>query len=110
MIEDFLREAIDKFNERTKTDEKLRGEVAGLNRTLQITLKEGKSMHFVITDGVIGELKEGAADNPEIVVESDEETLKMIYSGEMRAMKALALKKIKVHASLQDMLRIRKLF
>lgn len=110
MIDDFLKDAISQFNEKRETDENLRSGLTGYNRTLQIALDDGKIFHFVITDGRAGELQNGPAENPEIVIETDEKTLMAIWNKEMGAMKAMALKKIRVKAKLEDMIRIRKLF
>lgn len=110
MIEEFLRDAIKKFNERRETDEKLRKDVGDLNKKLLISLDNGKSFHFEISGGVAGELRVGAIDDADITVESDEETLKAIFNKDLKVMKALALKKIRVKASLQDMIRIRNIF
>lgn len=110
MIEDFLRNALAMFNEKREANEKLRNDLSGLDRTLLFKFRDGKAYHFQLIDGKAGELKEGIIENADIVIESDEETLRAIFSGELGAIKALALKKIKVDASIQDMLRIRNIF
>ena len=110
MVEKLIRDAIEKLNAKRESDEKARAELDGLDRTIMISLSDGRIFNFAIENGHLGELGEGAIQNPDILIESDAETLEGIFRGEIGAMKALALKKIKVMASIQDMLRIRKLF
>lgn len=110
MVEQLIRDAIEKLNEKRENDEKARAELEGLDRTIMISLTDGRIFNFAIENGRSSELREGAIQNPDILIESDAETLEGIFKGEIGAMKALALKKIKVMASIQDMLRIRKLF
>lgn len=110
MIEEHLQEAIARFNARAANDEKMRTELAGLKRTVLMELDDGRSYHFRISDGRAGELIEGPAEDAEIVISSSEKTIEAIYRGDMRIMKAIALKKIRIRASLEDMLRLRKFF
>ncbi|HDP96390.1 MAG TPA: hypothetical protein ENN25_01690 [Euryarchaeota archaeon] len=110
MVEHLIRDAIEKLNEKRESDEKVRAELEGLDRTIMISLTDGRIFNFAIENGHLSELRDGAIQNPDISIESDAETLEGIFKGEIGAMKALALKRIRVNASIQDMLRIRKLF
>ncbi len=55
-------------------------------------------------------LQKGPVQNPDIRVLGSSETFDLLWKKELRPMKALALRKIQVKASLEDMLRLRKFF
>ena len=110
MVEQYLREMIVTFNKKAAEDPKLAKEFAGVKRLVEIVVTDGQSYHFLLDNSRVGELQMGKATNPEISVTASKETFDQLRSGELRPMKALALKKLKVHASLEDMLRLRKFF
>jgi putative sterol carrier protein len=110
MIEDIFNDIISKFNEKAKTDEKLRSELAGISKRVVIRLDDGRNFNFDLTDGRASELRKGSTDNPDIEIESDEKTIEALYKKDMRTMKALALKKVRIKGSIEDLLRLRKFF
>lgn len=111
MVEEVLREAIARFNRKAESDPKLSKEIAGMKRVVQFEITDtGESFHFVLDNKRIDELITGKTEKPDIRVMCDAEVLKQIYSGELRPMKAIALRKIHVKASLEDMLTLRKFF
>ena len=110
MIEEKLKEAIDRFNRSVEEDPKLQAEVKDKVRTVQILLEEGQSWHFVLDNGHIDGLLDGGQDSAEITVSTDQATLEGIFAGEVSPMKAYATKKLVLKASLQDLLTLRKFF
>jgi len=110
MIEKILTEIIAKFNGKAATDEKLKSELAGISRTILLKLDDGRSFHFSLSDGRASEPRSGHIEDPDIRIESDETTIVALYRREMRVMKALALKKLRVDSSMDDLLRLRKFF
>jgi len=110
MIEDIFNDIISKFNERAQTDEKLKNELAGISKKVVIRLDDGRNFNFNLSDGKASELREGSIDGPDIEIESDEKTVEALYRREMRSMKALALKKVRIKGSFEDLLRLRKFF
>jgi len=110
MIEDVFRDIISRFNEKAAGDEKLRSELAGVNRTILIILDDGRSYNFSLSDSRASDLIVAPIENPDISIESNEETIEALYKGEMRVMKALALKKLRIKGSFEDLLRLRKFF
>ncbi len=107
-IREMVENAIKEFNERAAGDERLASELRGMERTVVIRLEDA-AYHFMIKDGRATELEDGDTD-ADIEIITDSETLKALFNREMGPMKALATKKLRVKASLQDMLRIRKFF
>lgn len=110
MVEQYFRDMIVAFNKKAAEDPKLAKELGGVTRMVQIDVIEGGSYYFLLDNARVGELQIGKATNPEIVISATKETFDQLKSGELRPMKALALRKLKVNATLEDMLRLRKFF
>jgi putative sterol carrier protein len=109
-MEEMLLGVIEKFNDRAEKDEKLQKELNGVSRKIQMEFTDGKNFHFVLEDTKISNFGEGDIDTPDITIISDTKTVQKLFNKEMGPMKALATKRLKLQGSLQDMLKIRKLF
>jgi putative sterol carrier protein len=109
MVEDLLNAAIDKFNKTASEDPKVMEEVADKVRTVLVVLTDGKSYHFVMDHGHIDGLRQGGVDGADVTITSTEDVIRKVFSGEMSAIKADALRKLQLKASLEDLMTIRKL-
>jgi len=109
-MRELLEEAVRKFNERAGSDAKLTKELEGVVRTVLVDLKDGSKYHFTLKDQRIGPVAEGPADQPDITILSDAVTLTALLKKEMGPMKAYATQKLKIKASLEDVIRLRKFF
>ncbi len=109
-MREVLERVIFKFNERTKTDEKLRSELTGIERKIQLELKDGTKYNFTLKDAHVDGVHDGPIAMPDITIITDTATLDALFKREMGPMKAIALQKLKVKASIEDMLRLRKFF
>jgi len=109
-MRDLIEGAIQKFNARAQSDEKLQRELDGIERTVLIDLKDGSKFHFQVKDKQIGPLAEGPVEAPDVTILSDAATLTALLKKEMGPMKAYATQKLKIKASLDDVLRLRKFF
>jgi len=105
-----LRAMVDKFNDKVKQDEKLRKELEGLEKTIQIEVTDDATYSFRLADQSVKDFGKNELAEPDIRIIADAATLEGLISGEIRPMKALATKKLQVKASLSDMLAIRKFF
>lgn len=110
MVEQLFREMIAKFNQKAAEDPKLARELAGVRRVVEIDVTDGDSYNFVLENARVGEMSVGKVEKPDILVIGSRDTFLQMRSGELRPMKALALKKIQVKATIEDMLRLRKFF
>ena len=108
-MEEILRELIDKFNKKALEDEKMRKELEGIKRTIQVEFKDGESYNFMIDNARILNFSKGAVANPDLKIISDTKTFDALMKREMGPMKALATGKLKIEGSLEDKLRLRKL-
>lgn len=110
MVEQLLRQAIDKFNRKVDGDPRLARELGGLRRTVQVEVTDGEWYYFVLENSHVGELFKGKVENADIRVMASTETFSQLWSGELRAMKAYATRKLHVKGSIEDLLRLRKFF
>ena len=91
--------------EREKTMEA----IEGWERTALLMLKEGGEYHFIVKDNNIT-VHEGSLENPDMKIQSDEETIRKLFLEEMSAASALLKRKLKVKGSATDLMKIRHIF
>ena len=107
-MEELLKEWLEKAKKRMEEDEKFKKDLREFDGVFQLEITDGDSYHIALKDGEVGELTKGEVDNPRLKVTSDTQTMKALMTGEMGAMKAFALRKIKLDGSLEDIMRLRK--
>ena len=111
MLEDDIRKAIDTFNQRAQTDEKLRAEIKGKVRSVLVELTDTESFNFTLKDDRLGPLGRGIIPNPDIHITTDSATMEALMKREMGPMKALVTKKLKLtKISMEDLSTLRKFF
>ena len=108
-VRKLLEDAITQFNAKVDEDEKLAKELEGIERSIAVKISDGENYHFMLKDKKATPLEDGEID-ADIEILTDTETLLALFRKEMGPMKAIATKKLKINASLQDMIRIRKFF
>jgi len=109
-MRDLLEAAVQKFNAKAQSDAKLQSELEGIERKVVIQCKDGPVFSFLLKDRQIGPVNDGALESPDVTIISDTATLTALLRKEMGPMKAYATQKLKIKASLDDVLRLRKLF
>jgi putative sterol carrier protein len=110
MVEELLREAIDKFNKKADDDPNLRAELQGVRKVVQVEVTDGDWFNFVLENAHVGGLTKGSVENPDIRIIASKETLYQLRSRELRVMKAYVTRKLQVKGSIEDVLRLRKFF
>jgi len=110
IMEEQIQKLIDDFNERAKTDEKLKESLKGKVRSVLITFTDGESYNFRLEECQLVDFKVGALGKADIMVTSDMATFQAILNKEISPLKAYASKKIKFKASLSDLLTLKKFF
>ena len=108
-VEGVLKDLMERFNRKAGEDQKLRDELRDVTRSIAVEMRDGESYHFLLKESQLVDLTKGAADSPDIKIISDTETFEGLISRRIGPMKALATGKLKLEASLEDKLRIRKL-
>jgi len=102
-----IEKVVARFNERARKDPELSNELAGFKKKVLIDLGTEK-FNFTLMDKCIDCVNEGSIPDPDITLITDPDTLEKLINGEMKAMKAWALKKVRLKGSLDDVLRFRK--
>ena len=110
MVEQFLKEMIDKFNAKAAGDTAFERELQGLRKVVQVEVTDGEKYHFTLENARIGPMSKGPTTNPDITITGNTETYNQLQSGELRPMKAYALRKLRVQGPLEYILRLRKFF
>ncbi|MFQ6129162.1 MAG: SCP2 sterol-binding domain-containing protein [Thermoplasmata archaeon] len=109
-MKELLLEAFRKFNERAKTDAKLRKQLEGVSRKIQVDVTDGEGYNFVLEDLQVSDLREGKIGSPDVVLVASRDTYIALLTKDMGPMKAIATRKLRIKASLEDILRLRKFF
>ena len=102
---DLMRERIAIGLEREKTKDA----IEGWERTALLSLKDGGEYHFVVADDTI-QVEDGPIEDPDMKIQSDEETIRKLFLEEMSAASALLRRKLKVKGSASDLMKIRHIF
>lgn len=89
--------------------EKTKAAIDGWNRTALLMLKEGSVYHFIVADNTIT-IHAGPIDNPDMKIQSDEDTIRKLFLEETSAASALLKRKLKVKGSTSDLMKIRHIF
>ncbi|HEX9907150.1 MAG TPA: SCP2 sterol-binding domain-containing protein [Thermoplasmata archaeon] len=110
MGEEFLKATIDKFNKKASEDPNMIKDFGDMKRKVQVQITDGDTFSFLFENGRIDGFRKGPIDAPDITISASAETLNQLSSGELRVMKAYAMKKVQVKGSLQDLLKLRKFF
>ena len=108
-IEETLRTLIARFNSKASEDEKLRTELEGMTRKIEVEMRDGESYNFVLENTQLINFSKGRIDEPDIRIISDTKSFEALINREMGPMKALVTGKVRIEASLEDKLRLRKI-
>ena len=110
MVEQFIKDMIEKFNAKVAAEPAFEKEMQGMKKVVQIDVSDGEKFFFTLENARIGPLSKGSVASPDIAVIGSTETFMQLKSGELRPMKAYALRKLKVKGTLEDILKLRKFF
>lgn len=82
----------------------LQRKLAGKSRVIQLVVPDAESFVFDFKDGKLHHIHEGRADKADVVVTVRKNDLLAVFNGQMKAMQAYLTGKVKVKASLGDIL------
>lgn len=109
-IEEMIRRTIEKFHAKVESDERLQMTLKGKERSVEIALSDEETYTFTLKDKKIVNFRKGSVPNPDIRVSSNTETLLQLFRKELSPIKAYATGRLKIKASLQDMLTLKSFF
>ncbi len=107
---EILGNMISKFEKTVEEKDGIEDKLEGFKRDISISFNDDGNFHFSIDETEMGEIKEGSNDDADIKITTDTETLTSLLNKDMKPMEAYARKKIKVDASIMDMLKIKNIF
>ena len=110
MVEQLLKGAIDKFNARVMEDPELAKELEGVSKVVQVEVEGGDWYHFTLRDGAVDGPHKGEIADPDVRIIASADTLTKLWTKELRVMKAVVTKQLRVKGSMEDLLRLKRFF
>lgn len=107
-LETLINENIVKFRKKIAEDEKLRNELEGITRKVNVDVKDKEGYSFILDNKDIKDFKPGKLAEAEITITATEEDFVALFKKELGPMKAWATRRLKLKASLDDVARLRK--
>jgi len=104
-----LEKLVQKFRKKIDEDDSLKEDIKDFERDIQVDFDSGNQYNMSLEEAEISEIREGPIEGSDITLATDVGTLDDLLEGEVGAMQAYASNKIKVDASLTDMLKFKKL-
>lgn len=104
-----LEEMVEKFNRKTAKDDKLRMELEGIRKKINLDLGT-ESYCFILDNGRAHSLEIGMLQEPDVTINSDPVTINGLIEKTIRPMRAYAQKKFQIKGKLEDIFHLRKLF
>lgn len=108
-LEGYIRNAIEKFRAKIAQDEELRNELAEVTRRVNIDTTDNEGLSFILDKGDIKDFRRGKLDSAEITLHATTADFKALFTGQLKPMKAWATKRLKFDASMEDVMRLKKL-
>ncbi|MDO9538300.1 MAG: SCP2 sterol-binding domain-containing protein [Thermoplasmata archaeon] len=108
-LEGQLKKAIEKFKAKIEEDAALKAELAEITRNVIIDTTDNEGFSFIIEKGQVKDFKRGKLDSAEITLHATTADFKALFTGELKPMKAWATKRLKFDASIDDVMRLKKL-
>lgn len=109
MIEEIFNQIIQKFNEKASIDPKIREELEGIERKIQIELDDGRIYTTLLKECKLTPLSKERFEKPDMRIISSENTIRQLWNREIGPWKALVTGKLKIIGTLEDKVRLRKL-
>jgi hypothetical protein len=104
-----LQGLMDKFNAKMANDKGFQEHWAGKERSIVLEFSDQGAIHLYLRDCQLTALGDGALPASDIRILTDSATFNAIINKKMSGMRAYVTQKLKIKASAEDMLAIRKL-
>jgi putative sterol carrier protein len=108
-LEGYIKDAIDNYRKKIEDDEELKKELTGLVRMVNIDTTDNEGFSFILDNGQVRDFKRGIIEGAEITIHATTADFKLLFTGELKPMKAWATKRLKFDASMEDIMRVKKL-
>ena len=108
-LEVYIQNAIEKYKKKIEEDEELKKELVDLVRRVNVHTTDAEGFKFILDKGQVLDFGRGQLDSPDITIHATLADFKLLFTGELKPMKAWATKRLKFDASIDDVMRVRKL-
>lgn len=108
-IREMIQGLMDRFNERAGDDQKFAEFWKDKVRRISIEFTDGETFGMTLRDGRLVDLDIRTEADPDIRIITTTECFRDLIGRRIHPMKALALRRLRVKASIEDMLAIRKM-
>jgi len=108
-LEGYIKDAIDKYRAKIEEDEELKKELMELVRKVSIDTTDNEGFSFILDNGQVLDFKRGTIDGADITIHATTADFKLLFTGELKPMRAWATKRLKFDASIDDVMRVKKL-
>ena len=109
MIEDLLVSLVDRFNRRTQENPGVREELQGKDRIIQLNFTDAGAFTMELKGGKLTPPRIGNGVQPQVKITTDTATFQGLVNKEIGPIKAMYSGKLKIDASLEDKLLLRRL-
>ncbi|MBA3045110.1 MAG: SCP2 sterol-binding domain-containing protein [Candidatus Thermoplasmatota archaeon] len=108
-LEGHIKNAIEKFKAKIAEDEELRNDLKEVVRNVNVDTTDNEGFSFILDKGEIKDFKRGKLETAEITLHATTDDFKQLFTGQLKPMKAWATKRLKFDASIDDVMRLKKL-
>ena len=109
-LESQLQSVFTYFNIKVGEDQSLADHLEGKERRVRMDLGGGLIYSFELRERALGGLKRSDVDSPDVIIFTDPATLSGLITKDIKPIKAYATGKLKIKASISDLLTLKKLF
>jgi putative sterol carrier protein len=103
-MREILNKLVNSFNTKAEKNDKLKKNIAGLERSIQIEFTDNGAYYLYLKNIHLSDVIEGTIEKPDIKVQISSEDFNMILNKQLDALSAYITKKLVVKASLSDKL------
>jgi putative sterol carrier protein len=108
-VEETLAGLVDRFNRHAERTPAMQEELAGVERTIEVRLRDEATYAVDLRGGRLTGLRTGTPARSDVKILTDVATFEGLVKKEIGPMKALVTRKLAIEGSLEDKLLFRKL-
>jgi putative sterol carrier protein len=108
-VEETLAALVERFNRHAERTPAMAEELDGVERTIEVRLKDGGTYAVDLRMGRLSDLRTGAPPKSDVKIITDVATFQGLVAKEIGPMKALVTRRLAIEGSLEDKLLFRKL-
>jgi len=108
-VEETLAALVERFNRHAERTPAMAEELDGIERTIEVRLRDGGTYAVDLRKGRLSDLRSGSPSKSDVKIITDVATFQGLVAKEIGPMKALVTRRLAIEGSLEDKLLFRKL-